>query len=764
MRFLGFGSSRFLALSFLLLAVSLLSVIPGELSAEESKYEKSNPEKFQLEGLQSEKQRPRIGLVLGGGGARGAAHVGVLRALKEMNIPIDYVTGTSMGSVVGSLFAIGLQPDEIEAILMGVDWDDLFSDRPLRPDRTYRRKEDDSAAFLPIEWGWKGRIVLSSGVIAGQKLSFAFRDNYLYLAGYNGFDNLAYPFRAVATDLQTGKMFVPDQGNLLKMVRASMSIPGVFPPVNWEGHTLVDGYLARNLPVDVCLDLGADIIIAVDVGSLPEETDPNYFKTLGGINMQKGIINSRQNVDPQLENADIIIQPILTGISTRDFKSVGKTIEPGYKATLAAKKQLLHLSVSDEQYAAHLARHPHPGDVQLIISEIVLNNNTRVHDHAILKNVSQPIGEALDLDLLKYDLAEIYDFGVFSLIDFSLEDHDGEITLVISAEEKHYAPDILNFGVSYYGGESNESILNARMRWTHLEMNRFGAELRTDIQAGQTNLIRSEFYQPLTWSRGPFVALAAQYKGALYPWYYELKHWGDYKTKSWHIIPDVGSRLGHWGEVRAGIDYGHLMASDRTGLSLAEFDGMRGGYKVIMKFDTIDIPFLPREGIDGFFRYYAGRPEFGSGLNYDRFDGRISGARTWAGNTFHLTLEGGTNFGSELPEFDMFTLGGLNNLTGYQQNQIRGQRFGLAQLRWYHKIVGQPSPFSTSWYFVLQAEAGNAWYDAHEASFDHLRYSGSVGFVGTTMFGPLTIAYGRVDDGNDALYITLGIVRDSISR
>ena len=727
----------------------LLIVVPVAVKAEDSK---------------SEETRPRIGLVLGGGGARGAAHVGVLRALKEMNIPVDYITGTSMGSVVGSLYAIGLQPDAIEEILMGVDWDDLFSDRPFRPDRTFRRKEDDSAAFLPVEWGWKGRIVLSSGVIAGQKLSFAFRDNYLYLAGYNGFDNLAYPFRAVATDLQTGKIFVPDSGNLLKMVRASMSIPGVFPPVNWEGHTLVDGYLARNLPVDVCLGMGADIIIAVDVGSLPEETDPNYFKTLGGINMQKGIINSRQNVDPQLEFADIIIQPILSDISTRDFKSVGETIEPGYNAALSVGKQLRRLSVSDEEYAAHLAKHAHPGDIELTITDIEIHNNTRVHDRAILENISQPLGEALDLDQLKFDLAEIYDFGVFSLIDFSLEEVDGEITLVISAEEKFYAPDILNFGLSYYGGEGNQSVLNARVRWTHLEMNRYGAEVRTDFQVGETNLLRSEFYQPITWNRAPFFALAGQYKGAIYPWYYDLKHWGDYKTKSWHLMPDIGSRLGHWGELRVGADFGHLRTTDKTGLSLAEFDGLRGGYRVILSFDKIDIPFLPRSGYEGYLRYFAGRPEFGSDLNYDRFDGQFGGAKTWGGNTFSASIEGGTNFGSDLPEFDMFTLGGLNSLTGYQQNQIRGQRYGLAQLSWYHKLVGQPSPFSTSWFLVIQGEAGNAWYHPEEARFDNLRYTGSIGLVGTTMFGPLTIAYGRADDGNDAAYVTLGVVRDKIRR
>ena len=240
--------------------------------------------------------RPRIGVALGGGGARGAAHIGVLQVLKEMNVPIDYVVGTSMGSIVGALYAVGLQPEEIETIVVGVDWDDLFSDRPERTQRIYRRKQDDSAAFFPVEWGWKNGIVLSSGVVAGQKLSFAFRSPSLYLSGHHGFDELPYPFRAVTTNLQTGEVFVPDKGNLLKAVRASMSIPGVFPPVHWDDLVLVDGYLARNLPVDVVRAMGADIVIAVDVGGHPENTDPQSLKTLMGINHQKGIIGARQNV------------------------------------------------------------------------------------------------------------------------------------------------------------------------------------------------------------------------------------------------------------------------------------------------------------------------------------------------------------------------------------------------------------------------------------------------------------------------------------
>ena len=333
--------------------------------------------------------RPTVGLVLGGGGARGAAHIGVLEVLRDMNVPIDYVVGTSMGSIVGSLFAIGLQPEEIQTSVVGVNWSDLFNDHPARTKRIFRRKEDDTVAFLPIEWGWKDRLVLASGVVSGQKLSFAFPDPALYLSGHHGFDNLPYPFRAVTTNLQTGEIFVPDKGNLLKAVRASMSIPGIFPPVNWDGLSLVDGYLARNLPVDVCRAMGADIIIAVDVGEHPADTKTKDLKTFLGINKQVSRIGSRQNVDPQVELADIVIQPDLEGISSADFPKVAATIEPGRLAARAMADQLRELSLSDEEYAAHLARHQPQELPPLIIDDIVLNNHSLVHDRAIMSQIHQ---------------------------------------------------------------------------------------------------------------------------------------------------------------------------------------------------------------------------------------------------------------------------------------------------------------------------------------------------------------------------------------
>jgi len=730
----------------------LLGILLAGYPIEFSRAEEAEPDSQAVD-------RPRIGLALGGGGARGAAHIGVLQVLKEMNVPIDYVAGTSMGSIVGALYAVGIQPEEIEIIVTGVDWDDLFSDRPERTKRIYRRKQDDSAAFFPVEWGWKGRIVLSAGVVAGQKLSFAFRSPALYLSGHNGFDELAYPFRAVTTNLQTGEMFVPDKGNLLKAVRASMSIPGVFPPVDWDGMKLVDGYLARNLPVDVVRAMGADIVIAVDVGELPEHTDPENLKTFMGINAQKGLIGARQNVDPQLLDADIIIQPDLTGISSREFKRVAETIEPGRIAAEAVAEQLRALSVNPTAYRTHLEAHAPREIGELIIDDIILVNNTRVNDNAILRNVHQQKGQELDLDLLKFDLAKLYDFGVFELVDFELRQRGDELVLVITANEKYYSPNIINFGLTYEGGEGGKSDLEARMRWTRLEMNRYGAELRTDVQLGKNSLVQSEYYQPMTWRRIPFFALTGRAEMDIKDWYFESRRWGEYKTTEFIIKPELGFRLGHYGEIRAGLEYGHLDTRDRTGLSLAEFKGPGGGYTARLAFDMYDLAILPRRGFEALVQISQKRPEFGSDLDFTKLNGGLAGAHTFHSHTIYAALEGGTAMKTDLSEFAMFTLGGLGRLSGYAKDQFRGAVYGLAKVAWYHQFAGSMSPFSNSYYIGVQLETGNAWRDYDAVGWEDLLYSGLVSLVARTNLGPLAATYGRSGDGNDSFYLTLGTIQ-----
>lgn len=711
---------------------------------------------------QSPGPRPKIGLVLGGGGARGGAHVGVLKALQEQRIPIDYVAGTSMGAVVGALFALGLSPDEIDAEITSLNWEDLFYDAPDRRNRIFRRKGNDH--FLPLEWGWRGGLMMPRGLVAGQKLSFAFRQEGLYLEGYQGFDQLSYPFRAVATDLHTGELFAPDGGNLMKMVRASLSIPGFFPPVRWNDRLLVDGYLVNNVPVDVCRQMGADIIIAVDVTSLPTDADPESFRTLVDVTWQRAVIFGRHTTDPFLADADLVIRPELE-MATRDFDRTAEAIAPGYSATMAMAPALQELTLSAEDYAAHLRRHAPRENHDVIVSDIRVRNATRAADMAILENISQPLGQALDLDRLREDLLAIYDFGVFELVDFSLEmEQPGQGTLFIHAEEKHYAPHLLNFGASYYGGSGNQSYLDARVRWTWLELNGRGAELRTDLRAGQNVSVRSEFYQPLNWQRGPFLSLSAEYADALHHWHHDLRDRGDYTTQALTVRPELGVRFGNWGEGRLGFDFGYLRASDKTDFSLPEFHGLRGSFLTSLQFDLLDHGTLARRGAAGYLKYRSGMPDLGDSADYQRLEGKLFGARAWGRNIVHWNLEGGTSLDTRLPAYRVFSLGGLDRLTPFTLDQLRGQDYALGQLTWYRQVANAQSQLGRSWYLMVQLEAGNAWYDAGTAALDDLRYTGSIGLVVSSIVGQLTTAYGRSADGHDAAYITFGFWSRPLAR
>jgi NTE family protein len=286
--------------------------------------------------------------------------------------------------------------------------------------------------------------------------------------------------------------------------------------------------------------------------------------------------------------------------------------------------------------------------------------------------------------------------------------------------------------------------------------------LRTDIQLGTDNLIKSEYYQPLTWNRLPFVAVSGSIEHNLHDWYVDLNRVAQYKTTAAYLAPDVGVRVGHIGEIRGGMQFGYLRATDYTNESQANFKGPWGGFTGKFTCDMYDLAVLPRKGYNGLVEYFDGRPTFGSDLDYQRLRGGVSGATTFGTHTFRAWVEGGTSLKTNMPIFDQFTLGGLGRLSGYNKEQIRGDAFGLAKLTWYHQILGYPSPYSTSLFIMLQGEAGNAWPDPGMARWDDLRYSGLVSLVATTVIGPVALSYGQAEGGHQAVYVTIGILRSSL--
>ena len=287
--------------------------------------------------------RPRIGLALSGGGARGGAHVGVLRALRDLGIPVDYIAGTSMGSVIGGFYASGLDEEQIATLAGEIDWGDLFDDSPSRDNRTFHRKRDDDLYLVKQKAGLNdGQLELPMGLVQGQDIDLFLARTTLPVTHVEAFDELPIPFRAVATDMVTGAAVVLDHGSLADAIRASLSIPAAFAPIEIDGRLLVDGGVSQNLPVDAVRAMGADIVIAVDI-STPLATREDLTSILSVTGQLAGFLTNRGTAEQiaKLGPSDILITPDLRDVTTSDFTRITETFAFGYEATMAEVVQAL---------------------------------------------------------------------------------------------------------------------------------------------------------------------------------------------------------------------------------------------------------------------------------------------------------------------------------------------------------------------------------------------------------------------------------------
>ncbi len=372
--------------------------------------------------------RPRIGLVLGGGGARGYAHVGVLKKLEEMRIPFDYITGTSMGSIVGGFLATGMQSDELGQVVREADWDDMFKDSTSREDEPFRRKADDDLGLFGPKLGiGKDSSLLPKGVVSGQKVIFMFESVTSQRVNTSDFDQLPIPFRAIATDIVSGSMVVIADGELSMAMRASMAVPAVFDPVRRDGYLLVDGGLVRNLPVDVARDMGADVVIAVDVGTkLAGKSE--LTNALAIVYQMSGLLtvyNTNEQIRTLGEN-DVLITPELGDeVGSADFKKLDVAIPIGYAAAEAMQDQLQKYSLSESAYHAWRQQVDACVDGPSQVHFVQLDNQSRFSDEVILKLITIKPGEPLDLAQLDHDLKQIYGLGFIRQARYNVVDQDG---------------------------------------------------------------------------------------------------------------------------------------------------------------------------------------------------------------------------------------------------------------------------------------------------------------------------------------------------
>ena len=451
-------------------------------------------------------QRPRVGLALSGGGARGAAHIGVLKVLDELRVPVDCIAGTSMGAVIGGSFASGTTPAEMEKVIEKTDWNEVFTDRPPRAEIASRRKQDDYRNLFAPEFGFKGgSILLPKGIVAGVNIESFLRYLTEQSRNVQSFAQLPIPFRAVAADIETGQAVILDKGTIAQAMRASMSIPGAVAPVEIDGRLLVDGGIANNLPIDVARQTCGDVIIAVNISTPPLKRD----EITSALSIVVQLINflGKDTVDRQLASLtprDVLITPDLGDISSGSFERQDEAIRIGAEAARQMADSLKRYSLPPEQYAALRKTQVVPRTGLGTVAAIRFEGVERTNSEVLAALVETKPGEELDENKINADLRRIYGRGDFEGVNYRIErDAGGSPALVINVREKEIGPDYLRFGLALASDFKGDSYFNALVSYRRTWLNKFGAEWVTQLQVGQNSYLYTEFYQPVE-ERGRF--------------------------------------------------------------------------------------------------------------------------------------------------------------------------------------------------------------------------------------------------------------------
>jgi NTE family protein len=719
-------------------------------------------------------QRPKIGLVLSGGGARGAAHIGVIKVLEELRVPIDVIAGTSMGSIVGAAYATGMTVPEMEKAITLITTDSLFTDRPPRQDQSMRRKDDDLRPyFVPELAVSRDGVLLPKGVITGVALEGELR-KLVQITNVRSFDELPIPFRAIATDIGTGEMVVLNEGSVVQAIRASMSVPGAVAPVETGRRQLVDGGLVRNLPVDIARAMGADIIIAVNLGT--PLLKPEQITSVLSVSLQMINILTEQNVSrslAELKSQDILILPELGDYSAGDFDNLSKTVPIGEAAARKIADRLRALSLPPEQYAAVRARQVAPAATGALAIDAIKVEGTRgVSEAAVLQAMETRIGQPLDRDTIDLDMRRIFGRGDFETVNYAVQEIDGKRTLVVLVKEKPER-NYVRFGLELEAALGDQADFNLlashRMKW----LNSFGGEWRNDVILGRDVLVSTALYQPLSPRQYLFVAPHLRFAIDRFDLYADDLRIAEYRDQTATAGFEFGANFLQYAEARLGAVVGRRNLDLRSGgvvISPAtggvpftlptSGDFKVGAFTFAATVDRLDSINFPRHGYYAHGNVYASSDVLGADERYTRWDALLSAPLTWGAHTLEATLAAGGKVGSDaVPLYDQFELGGFLNLSGLSRAQLRSDEYYFGRLIYRSKVA--KVPLFEGIHVGASLEAAHLQpvipiWRGELVSGGLSVMAGSV-FVGIdSPLGPLFIGFGYANRDNKAVYLFLG--------
>lgn len=710
-----------------------------------------------VDGSNDADPRPRVGLVLSGGGAKGLAHVGVLRVLEEIRVPVDYIAGTSAGSAVAALYALGMPVDEIEQRFIELNWKASFQDTPGRRYEPIHRK--DQSWRYPLSPGLGVRsdgFHLGRGLISGQNLGFILNGLIADAATVQDFDQLPIPYRAVATDLATGQQVVIGTGDLAEAIRASMSVPGAYAPVERDGRLLVDGGIANNIPISVVRDMGADIIIAVDISDalLDGQNLQEAFSVVGQLTTMLTLVNARPQLALLGEN-DILLRPDLQGLGSADFYQAPLLIELGATTARDHALELYDLTVDEASWEAYL-EHRATRDFRAgPITDIRVTDRPReVSTEFVAARIRQPLGEPLDVPGLEEDLKRIYSLGYHETVGYRLLPSDDGTALEVDTRAKSWGPNYLRFGLGLEDNFRYDTHFNTSAELRMTELNSRGGEWLTGLQLGTDPYFRTEWFQPLDYGQDRFVAVGAQYQRETFNLFEpDGERVAKAELSRRHVDLSVGMALGVDGEGRVQLARGFTETDDLLGALVFEDERVeQGSLELRLLYDSMDDPFLPSSGGFAGLKGRFERPYLGSDRDYDRVSMMLSQAVGWQSYYLIGTLYADVVTRGQAGYEDYVLLGGFRRLTGYSYGEVAGQDAALASLAGYREFGGPFVPFFAGAAF----EAGNGWDSIGDARWGNARKSWSV-FAGVdTFLGPVQLTTSHSQDEDWTVTLNIG--------
>ncbi|SDU15294.1 patatin-like phospholipase family protein [Halopseudomonas salegens] len=701
----------------------------------------------------------RTGLVLSGGGARGMAHIGVLKQLEARNIPIHAIAGTSMGAVIGGLYAAGYNAEELEEIALALDWENILSDSPQREDIPFRRKQDDRDFLVKYRLSFnQGRLSLPRGLLQGQNLSLALETLLVHTNEVDDFDRLPIPFRAVATDIASGDSVVFRSGHLPQAIRASIALPGFFAPVQIDGRLLVDGVLSNNAPIDVARAMGVDRVIVVDIGT-PLKT-AEELNSIVDIMDQTTTLLTRTNTERQLATmspSDILLQPRLGAMGFSSFNDIDQAIAAGEQSLLEANWQDFAAPLKPGEPGGNLASER--PQRQPVISRIEIRNTGKVDDQVIRALIRQDVNEPLNISRLETDMGTIYGTDYFSRVNYEIvhDDNDGN-TLLIRTRGRETGTDYLRLGLSLADDFRGGSQFNIGASYRVNGVNRLGAEWFNRLQLGSDQLVYSEFYQPLDYGSRYFIAPFIDAEARNVEVIVDNDPVVDYRQLRYGTGINLGRQIANNGEVRLGISRYRGEAKVRVGdPDLPSFNFNEAFYTLQIDRDTLDDINFPTRGDEARLTIRQSDPDLGADDRYRQTEFTARRVYSFGPNSFQV----GGGLGRTENEVDIaqssFLLGGPGRFSGYRENSLAGQNYNLARLVYFRRLSSDSyAPLGMPLYFGTSLEYGRV-YNKSVDGFDTGYISAASIMIGAdTFLGPLFFGLGANQDGDRALYMKLG--------